>query len=90
MFARGKRGGPAAPVVPTAAPSPIGPPPDEHRVAAVGAVLQSCFIEIEHPLDDHLTALMLQLTIEPDGPAGAGVETLETDMSKGAPRGPKA
>ncbi|WP_332802012.1 hypothetical protein [Sphingomonas sp. RT2P30] len=37
-------------------------------MAAVGEVLQACFPDPEEPLDDHLTALMLRLSIDPTEP----------------------
>ncbi|MEG3143428.1 hypothetical protein U1839_02065 [Sphingomonas sp. RT2P30] len=62
--ARGRRAVPAG-----AEPTPSSEtPPDRERVAAVGEVLQACFPDPEEPLDDHLTALMLRLSIDPTEP----------------------
>jgi hypothetical protein len=62
--ARGRRAVPS-----DAEPTPSsGTPPDRDRVAAVGEVLQACFPDPEEPLDDHLTALMLRLSIDPTEP----------------------
>jgi hypothetical protein len=50
------------------APLPTAPPPDADKIAAVGEVLHACYPDRDEPLDDHLTALMLQLTIERAAP----------------------
>ena len=50
------------------APPPTGPPLDHQRVLQVGDVLQSCYPERDETLDDALTALMLQLAVEPVDP----------------------
>jgi hypothetical protein len=49
-------------------PAPTGPPLDQQRVVQVGDVLQSCYPERDETLDGTLTALMLQLTVEPHEP----------------------
>jgi hypothetical protein len=63
--ARGRRAGPAGAVQP---PSPEAPP-DREKVVAVGEVLQACFPDPDEPLDDHLTALMLRLSVDTPEPA---------------------
>lgn len=58
----------AAPVAHDAAAPSAPPPPDAEKVTIVGDMLQASFPDTDEPLDDHLTALMLRLTIEPNAP----------------------
>ena len=55
-------------VVALDAPPPTGPPLDHERVLRVGDALQSCYPERDETLDDALTALMLQLAVQPVDP----------------------
>jgi hypothetical protein len=58
----------ATPVAHEGATPPAPPPPDAEKVTIVGDMLQASFPDPDEPLDDHLTALMLRLTIEPVAP----------------------